>query len=374
MKQWLILLGIGLIALLAVRERDHWMSRQALPASTSAWTPRTPPAKESPNFIPRVEGQLTLESAEKSEFANLVMQSQRAAIAKYPALRNVNSEINIRFNFRCKLLLDEHNPRLQDPNWPVQLADECARDSNVRPAPPPAPVPPGTKPMSPTGTAPAPSLRLSQSGSVPAQTLTFHPMSAGESPAFSADAATAPALRRAGALPFVTLDAVSQNSGNNYHYNWISDYGSYDISFRQSVGVAINARNMSRSPAELNLRCIFFARQNDSNVRFVFAASGQELDLTPGQSASLVVDSPMVQGRTVNFAILGQTYLSGSRYEGWLVQLLDRNGNRLLRQTGSTSYLEDLTLKTDFATLIDAYHTKLRAQGGSMTFPETATH
>ena len=161
------------------------------------------------------------------------------------------------------------------------------------------------------------------------------------------------------------MDAVNQKSANNYTYNWGYYSGWYDISFRQSVGVAINVRNMSRNPAAVNLRWIFFARVTHSNDRFIFAASGKELDLTPGQNASVAADSPMLQRREVNDSWLGQRYLSGSKYEGWLVQLLERDSNRIIKQTGSTSYLEDLAGKTDFSTLLEDYRTKMHTQGGT---------
>ena len=355
MKDWLILLCIGIIALLAFREREHWLSRRETPVMAVAPEAASPnPAGRSLKVDPSVPG-----SPANTELAELVAQSQRAAVAKYPALASANSEINIRFNYRCKLLLEEHSPRLQDPAWPVRLADECARDSGVRPVVTPS-----------TGTPP-PNLASAPASMPPpapgaAQTLVFHPAAAGISPlpaTLPAGGATAP--KRPDALPFVTMDAVNKNSGNHFVYNWRYDYGWYDISFRQSVGIDINLRNMSRSPAALNLRWIFFARNTANNARFVFATSGKELDLAPGQTASVTADSPMIQSREVNYGWIGDRYLSGSKYEGWLVQLLERGSNRVIKQNGSTSYLEDLAKRTDLSALVEEYRTKLHGPGGA---------
>ena len=157
---------------------------------------------------------------------------------------------------------------------------------------------------------------------------------------------------------------MNQKSSNDYRYNWFYGYDFYDISFRQSVGISIKVRNMSRDPAAVNVRWLFFARQAHHNDRFIFDASAKELDLAPGQTEALAADSPMLQRSEVNDSWLGQRYLSGSKYEGWLVQLVERGGGRIIKQTGSTSYLEDLAKQTDFATLVDDYKNKLRVQGG----------
>ena len=59
-----------------------------------------------------------------------VAESKTRAVDKYPDLAVPNTEINIRFVFRYKALLAEKSPRLQDPNWPEELADECAKSAN----------------------------------------------------------------------------------------------------------------------------------------------------------------------------------------------------------------------------------------------------
>ena len=71
----------------------------------------------------------------KAELARLISESQRRAVAKYPDLTLVNTEMNSRFVFRYNYLVKENNPRLQQPNWPETLADECAAASQVRAKP-----------------------------------------------------------------------------------------------------------------------------------------------------------------------------------------------------------------------------------------------
>ncbi len=384
MKDWFILLCIGIVAVFAFRERDRWMPQKASASTASVAAERPLPTQKGdqaiqPSQPPSAEEQLASNSSEKAELAALVGQSQRAALAKYPSLGVATSEINIRFNYRYKRMLAEYSPRLQDPAWPVQLADECAEASGVRPVAIPSTPPPPQPKVSvasqaaampprpvPSANVPAQSLRVSQPAPAPAQTLVFHPATASApllplAPALSAGS-TPPV---SSALPFVTLDAINQNSGNNYTYNWGSYYGWYDISYRQTVGISINVRNMSRTPATVNVRWIFFARNAGNNSRFIFAAAGKELDLTAGQDTSLTADSPLIRNREVNYGWIGERYMYGSKYEGWLVQLMERGTNRLIKQTGSTSYLEDLAKRSEFATTLDDYRAKLHGSGGT---------
>ena len=62
----------------------------------------------------------------KAELAQLVSESKRRAIAKYPDLAVANTEMNSRFVFRYNWMSKEGNARLQEANWPETLADDCA--------------------------------------------------------------------------------------------------------------------------------------------------------------------------------------------------------------------------------------------------------
>lgn len=381
MKSWLLLIGVGIVAVFAFQQRERFLPLK-VPAASTVTAERPPaaaapdpvapvrPSLPSPQQAPSAEQQPTPDdAARKAELAALVSQSQKAALARYPALGEATSEMNIRFNYRYKRMLAEYSPRLQDPAWPLQLADECAQATGIRPAvkgPATAPLPP--KPATAPQTASMPP-RPVPSASVPAQAVRITPPPAAQTLAFHPAATGAPQVPAApsappasNALPFVTLDAVNQNTKNNYTYNWGSYYGWYDISYRQSVGISINLKNMGRVPTAVKVRWIFFARNGASSARFIFAASGKELDLTPGQGASLSADSPLIRNREINYGWIGERYMYGSKYEGWLVQLMERGSNRVIKQIGSTSYLEDLAKRSEFAATLEDYRTKLHGQ------------
>ena len=65
--------------------------------------------------------------------AQRIEESKLRAIDKHPDLVVPNSELNLRFVFRYKNLLTEKSPRLRDPQWPEQLADECAQATEGEP-------------------------------------------------------------------------------------------------------------------------------------------------------------------------------------------------------------------------------------------------
>lgn len=62
----------------------------------------------------------------RAVLAQRIAESKLRAIDKYPALTVPSSEINTRFVFRYKKLAEEHSQRLQEPDWPEKLAEECA--------------------------------------------------------------------------------------------------------------------------------------------------------------------------------------------------------------------------------------------------------
>ena len=76
----------------------------------------------------------------KAELAQLVAESKKRAVQKYPDLLVSPSEMNSRFVFRYNWMSKENNPRLQEPNWPETLADECAAAAKVRAKPSGGPV------------------------------------------------------------------------------------------------------------------------------------------------------------------------------------------------------------------------------------------
>lgn len=357
MKTWRLFNTARLLLLAAAvvcgayHKNARWLrssARQKTPVETSTpglTDPIVPPAPAAKLVIAPPVEVLTPVPDQPLEFSTLVAESQHVAVARYPELGRAGSEMNSRFCFRYKQWLKANSARLQDPSWPILLADECAKASRgrVRPTPAATHATTASTGLLTNGTPPA------------AQTLAFYPST------LPTTVAPGPAtVAKPSGNPFVTMEAVNQHSGNDYTYNWISGWGSYDVSFRQSVGLHVDVRNMSRGPAELNLRWAFFARKQSNNGRFVFAAETKPLDLKAGENLLLPIDSPLVESRDRTYVMLGERYLEGSKYEGWLVQVTDRKTGAIIKQNGSTDYLEDLGRNSDFKTLIADYTNRSR--------------
>ena len=67
----------------------------------------------------------------KAEMSQLIAESKRRAIAKYPDLAVANTEMNSRFVFRYNWMVKEGNALLQEATWPEQLAEDCAKAAKV---------------------------------------------------------------------------------------------------------------------------------------------------------------------------------------------------------------------------------------------------
>lgn len=284
----------------------------------------------------------------------MALDSQHRAMEKYPDLAKSGTPLNKLFISLVHQFEIEHSPRLQQPDWPERLADECAKDLVIAPVGPPVAAPPTPAPSTPkpvSAPTPAPSVPKTAAAPTPApmvQTVAAAPLSVPPVAAASPAATPRPPM---GSM-FVTLDAVNKASVNNYHYNWYSYYGEYDISFRQSVGIDVKVRNMMRTGLPVTLRWAFFARRTQGGGRYIFAAAEKRIDLAPGQTASETLDSPMVQSTATVYYDYGMHYFSGSKYEGWLVQVLAEGSDQVVKQVGSTSYIEDYGRRSDFESII----------------------
>ena len=63
---------------------------------------------------------------EAARFKQAVAASQSQALKRYPALGVGGSRFNMAFVARYRQLSQQHSPRLNAPDWPEKLADECA--------------------------------------------------------------------------------------------------------------------------------------------------------------------------------------------------------------------------------------------------------
>ncbi len=104
----------------------------ATTSSSLAATPPAMPSTPSPVAAHPPQPPTTI-TREKVTLDQQIAASQQRAVSKYPTLAVEGSEINLRFVFRYKNLVQEHSSRLLDPTWPEQLAEECATAAGMSP-------------------------------------------------------------------------------------------------------------------------------------------------------------------------------------------------------------------------------------------------
>ncbi len=124
-----IIVGVLVICYL-IGQKTHPELMQELPAKAAAmWANKS--------FTPRADNPGSSadgwEKHRQDVFASRLADSKRRAVAKFPSLAVADSEINIRFVYRYKCMVKDNNPRLQAPNWPELLADECADTMHLKP-------------------------------------------------------------------------------------------------------------------------------------------------------------------------------------------------------------------------------------------------
>ena len=117
-----IVLGL-LVILYLVCRKDHPEVLQQMQAKAVAVVTGKSAASDATTAAPGAD---QWDKHRQDVFASRLADSKRRAIAKYPDLAVANSEMNIRFVYRYKLMVKDDNPRLKAPNWPELLADDCA--------------------------------------------------------------------------------------------------------------------------------------------------------------------------------------------------------------------------------------------------------
>ncbi len=101
----------------------------AIPAASNATPEDSASRGESLAPVARASAPMAVQTPTVSPartFAIGVAESQRRAVSTYPALGQANSPLNLRFRVRLDEWRARGDTRLTRPNWPEQLAAECA--------------------------------------------------------------------------------------------------------------------------------------------------------------------------------------------------------------------------------------------------------
>ncbi len=243
------------------------------------------------------------------------LDSQRRAMEAYPDLAKAGSPLNKTFVAMVHQLEIEHSPRLQQPDWPEQVAAQCAKALLIKPA--------AGKSAPAAPAAPAPVNRPQAAAApvnVPVAAVPLTALMA----AVSTNAPTAGAA-------FVSMDAAYKEKLNTVKYH---EHGA-----AQEATVQVDIHSMEHGASKWLLRCVFFKRPTGhGDRRSVLSTEEKHIEVAGGQPFSDTFASPQVyRGR-------GAT----EEFDGWLVQLFPEGSDKFVKQIGSTGTIEELGKKMKF--------------------------
>jgi hypothetical protein len=127
--------GIGFIALLVISNLTERSQNSTLgkPAEATPPPPRatptpTPASIATPSPIPNKGSVITQQSPTPAALDDAA--AQRHAIARFPSLGTANSPLNAEFVRKYRLYRQNRPTYFQNPEWPMQLAEESANTLN----------------------------------------------------------------------------------------------------------------------------------------------------------------------------------------------------------------------------------------------------
>ena len=331
----------------------------AQPRTTSAPAPTNPPVPAQPGSVaagaPPSQSQSQPGQLSAAELARCVTESQKQAVALYPALATPNSDFNARFVARYQRWQAEHSSRLQDPSWPMQLAVECAAATGV-PAAASAivPVAPNQIPLAVRPpTVPTAVSTAKMVARIPADP----PVAAPAAPADS------------GSAPLISLNVQSMNGGSTYNVRWLTYYYGYDVLGKTNKALDLDARNLSAHASTVVLQWIFTVHPDRRGGRAIFDMGSGNWDMQPNQSTHFGVRSADLNTHTTWYYNYGYGRYYGSEFDGWLV--MAKYKDKVLKAVGSSGTLESLVGTPELATMVSAYQSA--HPGGNTPPPGTVS-
>ena len=298
-------------------------------------------------------------SLSAAELARSVTESQKQAVALYPALATPNSDFNARFVTRYQRLQAEHSPRLQEPDWPMQLAVECAAAGEV--------------PMSPAAIIPAAPTQIALAARAPAAPAAAPAAAATVNTLARIPAAPPVASPTAptdsGTAPLISLDVHSMNAGSTYNVRWLTYYYGYDVLGKTNKALDLDARNLSAHASTVVLQWIFTVHTDRRGGRAIFDMGSGNWDMQPNQSTHFGVRSADLNTHTTWYYNYGYGRYYGSEFDGWLV--IAKYKDKVLKAVGSSGTLESLVGTPELATMVSAYQRV--HPGGNTPPPDTVS-
>ena len=191
------------------------------------------------------------------------LDSQRRAMEVYPDLAKAGSPLNKTFVAMVHQLELEHSPRLQQPDWPEQVAAQCAKALLIKP------VAGKSAPAVPAAPAPA---RRPQAAAAP----TTAPVAPAATTALvAAVSTTAPPSATPQGAAFVSMDAAYKEKLNTIKYH---EHGA-----AQEATVQVDLHSMAHGASRWVVRCVFFKRPTGhGDRRSVLSKEEKHIEVAAG--------------------------------------------------------------------------------------------
>jgi hypothetical protein len=151
---------------------------------------------------------------------------------------------------------------------------------------------------------------------------------------------------RSGRVSSVRLEAHATASAKVTFRNTETDYGTYDRDFQRNKSVATSTVNTGRVPASVRITIYWFAQNLADKKTVLFAFDENVSEIKPMTTFKANFDMPTLESSVLNLQALGEKWVSGAKFAGWLVVATEPNTpGVVLSHYASTPAIEALARK-----------------------------
>jgi len=148
---------------------------------------------------------------------------------------------------------------------------------------------------------------------------------------------------KSGRIGSFSFEAKETASGRQIDRKWETDYGSYDRDFYQSRTISTDITSLRAATNTESVEAFWFAQRLADKKIFIYSREAKALDLTAtSRSTRIAFLSPVLKSNVTNYEALGDKYVAGSKYAGWMIVLRDSAGT-VMQHRSSTPTIEALT-------------------------------
>jgi len=148
------------------------------------------------------------------------------------------------------------------------------------------------------------------------------------------------------------LEATNVSNFDEIRNNWQDDWGSFDRDHFHRVVLKIRAGTTDHTGGPVKIAWFWIGRRMIDNELTVYGLGGQQLQIPAAYFKECYAAAPELGNREVNLPAINRRYVSGAKYEGWIVTVSDSN-NQMMQVKASSEPLRQLYLnQAEFSKLL----------------------